>query len=490
LAAARPFARWGGVYHPRRSAKEYLIMARSIAITNAEELDALDRARSFHPNTNLAAYRRSAPLVLARGKGIRVWDTYGNEYIEGMAGLWCTTLGYGDEELAAVAYEQLKTLSFTHLFTGKSHEPGIRLADKLVRMAPFNASRAFFGNSGSDANDTQIKLVWYYNNAIGRPAKKKIISRQRGYHGTTLAAAALTGLPAFHKNFDVPLPGVLHTDAPYYYRGAEAGESEEDYATRLANNLEQLIIRENPDTIAAFIAEPLMGVGGVLLPPRTYFEKIQAVLSKYDVLLIDDEVITGFGRTGEVWGAQAFGMTPSTLTAAKALSSAYLPISAVLVPEFFYEPMVEASGQAGLFGHGFTYSGHPAAAAVALRTLEIYEERKLYEHVREIAPQFQQRLRAYASHPLVGDARGIGLVGAVELVQNKATKAAFDARHAVGAKCMQLCQERGLIVRAVGDAVVVCPPFIVMPRDIDEIFEKLGQGLDDTLAWAKKERLL
>ena len=456
----------------------------------AIDLDSADLAHVLHPNTNLAALHRSGPLVLVRGEGVRVFDNHGRSYIEAMAGLWCTTLGYGDEELARVAYEQMKKLSFSHMFTGKSHEPGVLLADKLVRMAPFAASRAFFGNSGSDANDTQIKLVRYYNNAIGRPAKKKIIARHRGYHGTTLASAGLTGLPAFHKLFDVPLPGILHTDATYFYRGAEAGESEEDYASRLAANLEQLILREGPDTVAAFIAEPLMGVGGVLLPPRTYFEKVQSVLAKYDVLLIDDEVITGFGRTGEVWGAQAFGMRPQTLTAAKALSSAYLPISAVLVPESMYAPMVEASGQVGLFGHGFTYSGHPVAAAVALRALEIYEERDLYGHVRRVAPQFQARLAALGSHPLVGEARGIGLVGACEIVQNKSTKASFESQRGVGAKCMELCQQRGLIVRAVGDAMVLCPPFIATPNDIDEIFTLLEKGLDDTLAWARKERLL
>jgi 4-aminobutyrate--pyruvate transaminase len=457
---------------------------------SAADIDALDLARVLHPNTNLAALHRSGPLVLVRGQGIHVWDNRGRQYIEAMAGLWCTTLGYGDEELAAAAYEQIKTLSFTHLFTGKSHEPGVLLADKLVQMAPFAASRVFFGNSGSDANDTQIKLVWYYNNARGRPSKKKIIARHKGYHGTTIASASLTGLPAFHKLFDVPLPGILHTDAPYYYRGAQPGESEEQYATRLADNLEKLIVREGPETVAAFIAEPLMGVGGVLLPPRTYFPKVQAVLEKYDVLLIDDEVITGFGRTGEVWGAQAFGMRPTTLTAAKALSSAYLPISAVIVPEFVYEPMIEASGQVGLFGHGFTYSGHPVSAAVALRALQIYEERKLYEHGRQIAPQFQTRLMALAAHALVGEARGIGLVGGCELVQNKTTKAAFETRHAVGAKCMQLCQERGLIVRAIGDVIALCPPFIVTSEQVDEIFDRLAQGLDDTLVWARRERLL
>jgi 4-aminobutyrate--pyruvate transaminase len=445
--------------------------------------------RVFHPNTNLAALHRGRPLVLVRGAGVRVWDNRGRELIEAMAGLWCTTLGYGDEELARTAYEQIKKLSFSHLFTGKSHEPAVLLADKLAQLAPFAASRVFFGNSGSDANDTQIKLVWYYNNAIGRPQKKKIIARHKGYHGTTLGSASLTGLPSFHKLFDEPLPRFLHTDAPYYYRGALPGESEEDYATRLAHDLEQLVEREGPETIAAFIAEPLMGVGGVLLPPRTYFPKIEAVLAKHDILLIDDEVITGFGRTGKLWGAQAFDMHPHTLTAAKALSSAYLPISAVIVPERLYEPMVAASGEVGLFGHGFTYSGHPVSAAVALRALEIYEERKLYEHVRNVAPQFLARLAALGSHPLVGETRGIGLVGACELVQSKDTKASFDARLAVGTKCMQLCEEHGLIVRAIGDVIALCPPFVVTADDIDEIFTKLTRGLDDTLAWAKRERL-
>ena len=456
----------------------------------ADELEALDLKSLFHPNTNLAAYHKAGPLVLVRGKGIHVWDNRGNQYIEGMAGLWCTTLGYGDEELAEAAYEQIKTLSFTHLFAGKSHEPAVRLADKLAGMAPFKAAKIFFGNSGSDANDTQIKLVWYYNNAIGRPKKKKLIARHKGYHGVTIGSAGLTGLPSFHKNFDVPLPGILHTDAPYYYRGAQAGESEQAYATRLASNLEQLIVREGPDTVAAFFAEPLMGVGGVLLPPATYFEKIQAVLAKYDVLLIDDEVITGFGRTGHLWGAQAFGMKPHTLTAAKALSSAYLPISAVIVPEFLYEPMIEASGQVGLFGHGFTYSGHPVSAAVALRTLQIYEERKLYEHVRKVSPRFLERLKAFEQHPLVGETRGIGLVGACEVVQNKTTKAAFDSKLAVGPKCMMFCQQHGLIVRAIGDVVALCPPYIVTETQIDEIFERFGRGLDDTLKWAQKEKLL
>jgi 4-aminobutyrate--pyruvate transaminase len=454
------------------------------------DLDALDQQRLFHPNTNLAAYHKTGPLVLSRGEGIFVWDSRGNRYIEGMAGLWCTSLGYGDEELAKTAYEQIKQLSFTHLFAGKSHEPGILLAEKLVELAPCDASRVFYGNSGSDGNDTQIKLAWYYHNAIGKPKKKKIISRQKAYHGVTVASAGLTGLPPFHKHFDVPLDFVRHTDCPYFYRNAEAGETEEDYATRLAENLEQLILAEDPDTVAAFIAEPLMGVGGVLLPPPTYFPKIQAVLDKYDILLIDDEVICGFGRTGNTWGAQTFHMRPTTVTAAKALSSAYLPISAVILPEFLYEPMIAASGEVGLFGHGFTYSGHPVAAAVALRTLEIYEERNLYEHVRALTPRFQTLLGKLGEHPLVGEARGVGLVGACELVRDKASKQAFDAALAVGAKCMAFCQDHGLIVRAIGDSVAVCPPYIVTEEQVEEIFSLFERGLNDTLDWAKKEGLV
>ncbi len=454
------------------------------------ELARRDLECLFHPNTNLAAHHAHGPTVFTRGQGIQVWDEHGVPYIEGIAGLWCVTLGYGEQELARTAYEQIEKLSFGHLFAGKSHEPAIRLAEKLAQLAPFEGARVFFGNSGSDGNDTQIKLIWYYNNAIGRPKKKKIIARQRAYHGVTLGAAGLSGLQPFHSGFDVPLPGIIHTECAHFYRGAEPGETEEEYATRLAESLERLILAEDPDTVAAMIAEPMMGVGGVLLPPATYFEKIQAVLERYEVLLIDDEVICGFGRCGNLWGAQTFHMRPTTITAAKALSSAYMPISAVIVPDFLYEPMVAESGEVGLFGHGFTYSGHPVSSAVALRTLELYEERDLYDHVRRMTPAFQRRLSQLGEHPLVGEARGIGLVGACELVRDKSSRAAFDARLAVGAKCMAMCQKHGLIVRAIGDAVAICPPYIVTEADIDEIFDRYERGLDDTMSWAKKEGIV
>ena len=330
-------------------------------------IEAKDLAHMLHPATNLADHHRNGPAVHQRAEGVYLWDNKGKQYIEGMAGLWCTALGYGEEELVRAAEQQLRKLSYSQLFASKTHEPGVLLAEKLKAMVPFDAGRVFFGLSGSDANDTQMKLMWYYHNVIGKPERKKIISRRSGYHGVTVASGSLTGLAPFHAHFDLPIPGVLHTSAPYYYREARQGETEDDFTTRLANELDDLIQAEGPETIAAFIAEPVMGVAGVVVPPDGYHQKIQEVLRRHRVFFIDDEVICGFGRTGQPFGAQALGIEPTTMTVAKALSSAYLPISAVLIPEFMYEPFVEASGEVGTFGHGFTYSGHPVCAAVALR---------------------------------------------------------------------------------------------------------------------------
>ncbi len=377
----------------------------------------------LHPYTNLAKHRETGPLVLERGKGVMVYDTAGKEYIEGLSGLWCTSLGYGNEELIEAATEQMRRLSFSHLFGGKSHDPGIALAEKLKEIAPAEISKVFFVASGSEANDTQVKLIWYYNNALGRPAKKKIISRMRGYHGVTIASASLTGLPLNHADFDLPIANVLHTDCPHPYRDMHPGESEEEYASRLADSLDALIQREGPDTVAAFIAEPVMGAGGVIIPPKTYFQKVRAVLDKYDVLYIDDEVICGFGRLGKAFGAEALGIEPDTISVAKALSSAYQPIGAVMIPERMYEAMIDESRKLGAFGHGFTYSGHPVAAAVALKTIEIYERDRVFEAVAAKAPKFQGRIAALADHPLVGEARGMGLIGALEIVADKGSKA-------------------------------------------------------------------
>ncbi len=444
-------------------------------------IEAKDLAHLLHPATNLADHHRVGPAVHDRAEGVYLWDNKGRQYLEGMAGLWCTALGYGEEELVQAAAEQMRKLSYSQLFAGKTHEPSVLLAEKLKAMMPFDAGRVFYGLSGSDANDTQVKLMWYYHNAVGRPERKKIIARQGGYHGVTVASGSLTGLPPFHKHFDLPLPNVLHTASPYYYREAREGETEEDFSTRLANELEDLIQAEGPETIAAFIAEPIPGVGGVLVPPTGYYEKIQAVLRRHRIFFIDDEVICGFGRTGNAFGAETFGIEPTTMTIAKALSSAYLPISAVIIPEFMYESFVEASAEVGNFGHGFTYSGHPVCAAVALRCLELMEERDIFAHAAKVGESFQERLHALAAHPLVGDARGVGLIGALELVADKRTKARFPAEQKIGIHCMNQAQAHGLIVRALGDNVAVCPPLIISEDQVDELFTKLEIALDDTL---------
>ena len=442
-----------------------------------------------HPYTNLAQHREKGPLVIERGEGVRVYDSNGKDYIEGMAGLWCTSLGYGNEELVEAAATQMRKLSFSHIFGGKSHDPAIELAEKLKEIAPAPISKVLFAASGSEANDTQVKLVWYYNNAVGRPEKKKIISRQRGYHGVTVASASLTGLPANHTDFDLPIKNILHTDCPHPYRMLEPGETEEQLSQRLAANLEALIEQEGPETVAAFIAEPVMGAGGVISPPAGYFPAVQAVLDKYDVLMIDDEVICGFGRLGTMFGAEKLQMRPDTISVAKALSSAYQPISAVMLNEAIYEAMVEESRKIGTFGHGYTYSGHPVAAAVALKTLEIYERENIVEQVARKVPAFERGIAAFADHPLVGEARSLGLVGALELVADKTTKAAF-ARPAVAAAAVAFAEEEGVILRSLsGETIAICPPLVISETDIEEMFQRLRRALDRAEEWVRREGL-
>src|SRR5580693_4065803 len=388
----------------------------------------------LHPYVNLASFRDNGPLIIERGQGVYVYDTDGKGYIEGMAGLWCTALGYGNEELVEAAATQMRKLSFAHLFSGRSHDPAIELAEKLKEIAPVPISKTFFCNSGSEANDTQVKLVWYLNNALGRPNKKKIISRVKGYHGVTIVAASLTGLPANHRDFDLPLPGFLHTSCPHHYRFAQPGESEEQFATRLADELDAMIVKEGPETVAAFIAEPVMGAGGVIVPPQTYFQKINAVCAKHDVFVISDEVICGFGRLGTLFGCEKLGFKPQAISVAKALSSAYLPIGAVMIPELMYEALLAESNKLGAFGHGFTYGGHPVSAAVAVKAIEIYGRDCIIAKAARRAPLFQARLKLLGDHPLVGEARGLGLIGGIELVADKATKRAFNPRHGVAAQ--------------------------------------------------------
>ena len=453
-------------------------------------LAARDVETLVHPYTNLARFRETGPLIIERGQGVYVYDTEGKPYIEGMAGLWCTALGYGNEELVEAAAAQMRKLSFAHLFTGKSHDPAIELGEKLKEIAPVPISKVFFCNSGSEANDTQVKLVWYLNNALGRPRKKKIVSRMKAYHGTTVVAASLTGLPGNHRDFDVPLPGFLHAGCPHHYRFAQDGESEEEFATRLAAELDALIVQEGPDTVAAFIAEPVMGAGGVIVPPQSYFQKIMAVCARHDVFTISDEVICGFGRLGTTFGCEKLGFVPQSISIAKALSSAYLPIAGVMIPEAMYQALLSESKKIGVFGHGFTYGGHPVSAAVALKAIEIYQRDRIFAKAAERAPQFQARLAALNGHPLVGEARGLGLIGGVELVADKTGKCSFDPQHGVGARAVQFAEAEGLIVRSVlGDVLTLCPPLVISEREIGELFDRLGRALDKTLDWVTRERI-
>ncbi|WP_019904863.1 aminotransferase [Methylobacterium sp. 77] len=444
----------------------------------------------IHPYTNLSTFRETGPLVLERGHGVWVYDSDGRPYLEGMAGLWCTALGYSNEELVEAASEQMSRLPFTHLFSGRSHDPAIELAETLKELMPIPTSKIFFTSSGSEANDTQVKLTWYLNNALGRPAKKKIISRIKGYHGVTVASASMTGLTANHADWDLPLPGFLHVGCPHHYRFSEAGETEEAFSQRLADELEALILREGPDTVAAFVAEPVMGAGGAIAPPAGYFQKIQAVLDRYDVRFIADEVICGFGRLGTWFGSEALGMRPDSLSFAKAVTSGYMPLGGISIDEPLYKAMVTQSAKLGTFGHGTTYSGHPVACAVALKTIEIYKRDRIVEGVAEKAPHFQARLSALADHPIVGEARGIGLIGGLEIVADKASKRQYEPKAGVAARCVAFAQGEGLIVRFLaGDRIAVCPPLVISDDEIDTLFDRLIRALDRTEAWIASEGL-
>ncbi len=443
-------------------------------------LAAKDIAYNLHGYTNWVLHRDKGPLLITGGENIYVFDDEGNKYIEGLAGLWCVSLGFSEPRLVKAASRQLELMPFSHNFAHRATEPVIELAEKLVGMAPEPMAKAFFVNSGSEAVDSAIRFVWYYNNARGRQKKKKIISRLRGYHGVTVAAGSLTAIPMMQKDFDLPREGFLHTDTPHHYRHAEPGESEPAFSRRLAQSLDQLIEEEGADTVAAFIAEPVMGAGGVIVPPEEYFEQVQAVLKKHDVLMIADEVICGFGRTGNLWGSQTFNIRPDMVTCAKQLSSGYLPIAALMISDALYEVIAENSRTHGAFGMGYTYGAHPVSAAVALETLNIYEERDIVAHVRQVSKTFQSRLQNLSQHPLVGQARGIGLIGAVELVANKETKDQFDPSVKAAQVVADRSQANGLIVRGLtGDAVAICPPLIIEKKQIGDLFDRFERALDE-----------
>jgi 4-aminobutyrate---pyruvate transaminase len=437
-----------------------------------------DAAVLMHPQTDWKTHAETGALVVTRGDGVHVFDENGKSHIEGMAGLWCTSLGFSEPRLVEAARRQMSELPYEHVYTHQTHGPAVELAETLLALAPEAMTKVFFACSGSEANDTIVRMIWYYNNALGRRSKKKIVSRNRAFHGSTCVSGSITGLAGLQADFDLPLPGFVHTRAPHLYREGRPGESEEAFATRLAEELEQLILAEGgAEHCAAFFAEPVMGAGGVVVPPRTYFEKIQAVLDRYDMLLVADEVICGFGRTGNMWGAETFGMRPDFMTVAKALSSAYLPISGVMTTQKVFDVLADNSRRRGFFGHGFTYSAHPVSAAVALETLAIYKERDVLGHVQRVAPTFQRELRRFADHPLVGEARGVGLVGALEMVADKDARTPFDPALKVGPRIARAAREHGIITRAMGDTMGFSPPLVISEAEITEMFARFGRAL-------------
>ncbi len=458
-------------------------MNKPLSNTQTRDVDAI-----LHPYANAMALRENGVQMISRGEGVRVFDDAGKSYIEGMAGLWCAGLGFSDAELVDAAKEQLDKLPYYHLFTGKSHEPAMELAEKIKELTP-NMARIFYQSSGSEANDTQVKMIWYYNNAMGRPEKKKIISRKKGYHGVTIVSASMTGLPYNHLDFDLPVDRILHTGTPHYWREGKDGESEAEFTKRLAAELEAQIIAEGPDTVAAFIAEPVMGAGGVLVPPAGYFEAINPILQKYDIMMIADEVICGFGRTGEWFGSQTFGMQPTSMSMAKQLTAGYAPLSAVAINQDMADVIEGHSGKLGTFGHGFTYGGHPMGCAVGIKALEIYQRRNIPAHVQSLAPKFEAHLKRLAEHPFIGEYRAAGLLGALEMSPD-GTNRMFDTPGKMGPKMAAELLDRGVIVRAVGDSIVMCPPMVMTEDEMDEMFAPMQDALEATYMWAKSKGMM
>jgi 4-aminobutyrate--pyruvate transaminase len=448
---------------------------------------ARDIAYQIHSVTNLRLHESLGPLILESGQGVRVCDIDGKSYIDGMAGLWCAALGFNEPRLADAAMRQMQRLPYQSTFAHRSNEPAIDLAEALIARAPVPMSKVLFQSSGSEAIDAAIKLVWYYHEAIGAPKKRKVIGRKRGYHGTSIASASLSGQDPLHRGFGIPLSGFLHTTSSHFYRDGLPGESEEAFATRLARELEDLILQEDPSTIGGFFAEPIMGAGGVIMPPATYFEKIQAVLKKYDILFVADEVICGFCRTGNYWGSQTFRLSPDLLTCAKALSAAYFPMSAVMMTEKIYQAIADQSAKLGVFAHGYTMGGHPVGAAVALAAMKIYEEDEILDHVREVGPVLQAGLRRFEDHPLVGNVRGIALIGALEFMADPKTKLPFDPSLKVSGKVMDSLRRQGILLRALGDSLVCAPPLIIGVDEIESIIAALSVALDEVYAWTRQQ---
>ncbi|MBN9608366.1 MAG: hypothetical protein BGO26_19960 [Actinobacteria bacterium 69-20] len=448
-------------------------------------IEDIDRAYFFHPFTDAKRHEQVGPLTIVEGKGSTIVDSHGREYLDALGGLWCVNIGYGNQEMADAIGRQAAKLAYYHTFSSMGNEPVALLAERLIAMAPGNMSKVFFGNSGSDANDTQVKLVWYYNNVLGRPDKKKIISRSRGYHGVTIMSASLCGLPGMHAGFDLPLPMIRFARSPYALWEKQPGQSDAEFVATLAAELEQLILDEGPDTVAAFIAEPIQAAGGVIVPPDSYFPAIQEVLRRYDVLMIADEVVCGFGRTGHAFGSNAFGIEPDLITVAKGVTSAYVPLSACLVSAPVWDVIASGSEKYGVFSHGYTYSAHPLAAAAAMTNLDIIERDHLTEQAKARGDYLNALLHAeFDGHPLVAEIRGYGLLGAVEFAPPARPVAQFDPIGSFSGAVVARSRELGVITRALpsADTVSFSPPFVVTEEEIDRMAHSVRQAVDDVAA--------
>jgi len=447
----------------------------------SSSLEKLDRSSVLHPATNISDFTsgKAQSTIVDTANGVRIRDVEGHEMIDAFAGLYCVNIGYGRTEVADAIARQAHKLAYFHTYAGHSTEELIRLSDRLLKMAPVAIGggafqRVFYGTSGSDANETQAKLVWYYHNLIGKPKKKRIIARERAYHGNTVMAGSMTGLNLYHNFMDLPISAIIRTGAPHHYWGATPGESEQEFSARLAAELEALILREDPETIGAFIGEPVLGTGGLIPPPAGYWTAIQAVLRKYDILLIADEVITGFGRTGRMFGSQLYNIEPDLITIAKGLTSAYAPLSGVLVGERVFKVMEAGSAEAGIFPHGYTYTGHPIGVAAANANLDILEREDLTSNAAQVGAYMLANLHdAFDSLPITGEVRGVGLMLAVEFVADPATKKRLDPSLKVAYRVSTLAREKGLITRAMpqSEAIGFAPPLVLTRSEADQIVE-------------------
>ncbi len=451
-----------------------------------EQMLQLDREHVFHASTHLKQYANgeAAGRIITGAQGIRIQDSQGMELIDGFAGLYCVNIGYGREEMAEAIYEQAKKLAYYHTYVGHTNEALVTLSKRIIKMAPEGMSKVYYGMSGSDANETQLKLVWYYNNLLGRPNKKKIISRERGYHGSSIASGSMTGLPLFHAHFDLPLDRIKHTLSPCYYHRQDSEMSELEFSHYCAAQLEQMILNEGPDTVSAMIAEPVLGTGGIVPPPEGYWQAIRAVLDKYDVLLIADEVVCGFGRIGAPFGSIYYDMRPDLITVAKGLTSAYQPLSGVIVSEKVWRELENGTEAWGPFGHGYTYSGHPIGAAAANCNLDIIERENLIQQAADHGAYLQQRMaQTFAEHPIVGDSRGVGMLHALEFSAHKQQRTQFDPNLKVGPMVAAACMQNGLIARAMphGDILGFAPPLVASKDDIDLIIDKAHHAINQVM---------